>query len=151
MRLYMDVSSLNRPFDDQAQLRVRLEAEAVQAIFRQVERGFWAHISSEMAEMEIRAMPDEQRRARVALLLPEKSAIVRLTAGIWKRARELVRIGFKAADAVHLAAAEAGRAGVFLTCDDRLSRRARRNRRKLRVAVANPLEWMKEISNGHDS
>jgi hypothetical protein len=60
-------------------------------------------------------MPDHQRRARVALLLPEESAIVKLVPRVWERARVLVGIGFKAADAVHLAAAEAGRAGVFLT------------------------------------
>jgi predicted nucleic acid-binding protein len=151
MTIYMDVSCLNRPFDDQSQLRVRLEAEAIQAVFRQLEGGFWNHISSEMAEIEIRAMPDVQRQARVGLLLPRKSAIVRLTKGVWKRAHELVRIGFKAADAVHLAAAEAGGAGVFLSCDDRLCRRARRFRRVLRVTVANPLEWMKEAGNGHDA
>jgi predicted nucleic acid-binding protein len=67
----------------------------------------------------------------------------------WERARELVRLGFKAADAVHLAAAEAGRAGVFLTCDDRLYRRGRRYRQRLQVA--NPLEWMKEVTDGNDA
>ena len=29
MKIYLDVSCLNRPFDDQTQPRVRLEAEAV--------------------------------------------------------------------------------------------------------------------------
>jgi hypothetical protein len=28
MRVYLDVCSFNRPFDDQSQLRIRLEAEA---------------------------------------------------------------------------------------------------------------------------
>ena len=28
MRIYLDVCSFNRPFDDQSQLRIRLEAEA---------------------------------------------------------------------------------------------------------------------------
>jgi predicted nucleic acid-binding protein len=104
-----------------------------------------------MAEIEIRAMSDERRRARVALLLPDRSAIVTLTVAIWERARELVRMGFKAADAVHLAAAEIGGADVFLSCDDRLCRRARRYRRRLRIEVANPLDWMKENADGHDA
>jgi predicted nucleic acid-binding protein len=147
----VDASCLNRPFDDQSQLRVRLEAEAVQAIFRQVDGGFWDQVSSEMAEIEIRATLDVRRRSRVELLLPAKSAIVRLTPAVWRRARALVRLGFGAADAVHLAAAEAGRAGVFPTCDDRLCRRARRFRGQLRVTVANPLEWMKEVGDGHDA
>ena len=151
MRVYLDVSCLNRPFDEQRQVRIRLEAEAVLAVFQQMESGFWSHVSSEMAEIAIRAMSDDGRRARVALLLPEKSAIVRLAPAIWQRARALVRLGFKAADAVHLAAAELGQAGVFLTCDDRLLRRARRHHRKLQVQVANPLDVMKEIGDVEDA
>jgi len=96
-------------------------------------------------------MPDAERAARVGLLLPEKSAIVTLSPPVWKRARELVGLGFKAADAVHLAAVEARRAAVFLTCDDRLLRRARRFCRQLQVTVANPLEWIKEAGNGDDA
>ncbi len=40
-------------------------------------------------------------------------------------------------------------ADVFLSCDDRLVRLARRRRDQLLVRVANPLEWITEI--GHDS
>ena len=50
-----------------------------------------------------------------------------------------------------IAAAEAGNVGVFLTCDDRLLRCAKRNRHRLRVQVANPLDWLKEIGNGNDA
>jgi len=151
VRIYLDVSCLNRPFDDQSQPRIRLEAEAVQTILKQIQNGFWTHSSSEMAEIEILAIPDSDRRTRVALLLPEKSAIVRLVPGIWERSAELGTMGFKAADAMHVAAAEAARAGVFLTCDDRLNRCAQRNRRQLRVQVANPLEWLKEVADGNDA
>ncbi len=72
MRIYLDVSCLNRPFDDQTQVRIRLESEAVLAILHQMEGGFWSHISSGMAEIEIRANRDEQRRAQVALLCRKK-------------------------------------------------------------------------------
>lgn len=71
VRSYLDVSCLNRPFDDQLQLRRRLESEAVITILGQIERGFWTQVSSRMAEQEIEAMPDENRRQQVALLLPE--------------------------------------------------------------------------------
>jgi predicted nucleic acid-binding protein len=151
MRIYLDVSCLNRPFDDQSQPRIRLESEAVLTILQEMQRGFWTQISSEMADIEIQANPDGERRAQVALLLPDKNAKVKLTTGIWTRADELQRLGFKPADAVHIAAAEAGRAGVFLSCDDRLCRCAKRNKRQLKVDVANPLEWLKEVGNGNDA
>jgi hypothetical protein len=151
MRVYLDVSCLNRPFDDQGQTRIRLESEAVLAIVQQFESGFWTQISSEMAEIEIQANPDATRRQQVALLLPAKDAILRLTPAIWARGEELEEMGFKPADAIHLAAAEIGRAGIFLSCDDRLCRCAKRNKRRLRVEVANPLDWLKEVGHGHDA
>ncbi len=76
---------------------------------------------------------------------------MRLVPSIWERAEELEKLGFKAADAVHIAAAEAGRVGVFLSCDDRLCRCAKRNKRNLKIEIANPLNWLQEIGHGHDA
>lgn len=76
---------------------------------------------------------------------------MKLDAAIWERAEELETMGFKTADAVHVAAAEAGRAGVFLSCDDRLCRCAKRNRRRLHVDVLNPLDWLREVGYGDDA
>jgi hypothetical protein len=74
VRIYLDVSCLNRPFDDQNQTRIRLEAEAVTLILENCGREEWEQISSEMADIEIDAMTDSDRRARVWLLLPEGKA-----------------------------------------------------------------------------
>lgn len=79
MRIYLDVSCLNRPYDDQGQVRIRLEAEATTAILGKCERGEWQQVSSEMARIEIDAMPDADRRARVHLLLPDPKLLLKLT------------------------------------------------------------------------
>lgn len=39
--VYLDVCCFNRPYDDQTQDRVRLEAEAVLLILRRIEAGEW--------------------------------------------------------------------------------------------------------------
>lgn len=39
MRLYIDVSCFNRPFDDQGQERIRRETEAVFAVLRRIVEG----------------------------------------------------------------------------------------------------------------
>lgn len=77
MRIYLNVSCLNRPFDDQEQARIRLEAAAVGMIFERADEGRWVHVSSEMAHIEIEANPNPTRRERVRLLLPEPGNIVR--------------------------------------------------------------------------
>ena len=50
-----------------------------------------------------------------------------------------------AADAVHVAAAEAMTADVLLSCDDQMCRAARRNQSRLKVRVINPLTWIQEL------
>ncbi len=73
----------------------------------------------------------------------------KFTDDLFARGATLETLGFKPADAVHVAAAEALAADVFLSCDDRLVRLARRRRDQLKVQVANPLDWLREI--GHDA
>jgi predicted nucleic acid-binding protein len=149
--VYLDVSCLNRPFDDQHQPRIRLEAEVVLLILERVDSGLYRHVSSQIAEIEVAAMQDPERRRRVAALLPARAGRIRLTPALFVRAAELERLGFKPADALHVAAAESLRADVLLSCDDRLCRRAVARRARLGVAVANPLAWMKEVSDAPDA
>jgi predicted nucleic acid-binding protein len=151
VKIYFDVSCLNRPFDDQRQTRVRLEAEAVTLILEQIDDGRWQQVSSQMADIEIAAGADAERRRRVASLLPARKDRAVLTKDIFARAAGLERLGFKPADAVHIAAAESIGADVLLSCDDRLCRRARRVRARLGVRVANPLSWMQENPDAPDA
>ncbi len=87
MKIYLDVSCLNRPFDDQTQVRIRLEAEAVLLILERFDDGAWQPVSSEMAAIEIEAIPDGDRRARVRLLLPEEKSILKITPDVWRARR----------------------------------------------------------------
>jgi predicted nucleic acid-binding protein len=151
VKIYLDVSCLNRPFDDQTQARIRLEAEAIALILEQCEQGSWQQVFSEMAKIEIDAIPDTDRRARVQLLLPHPKSMLKLSEAIYARAAKLETMGFKPADAVHVAAAEALEADVFLSCDDRLCRLAKRRQTLLTVRVANPLDWLKEIGRDFNS
>jgi hypothetical protein len=151
LKLYLNVSCLHRPFDDQEQARIRLEAAAVGMILERVDEGRWTHVSSEMACIEIEANPDSKRRARVRLLLPEPRNLVMLTPAIFTRGAALELLGFKPADAVHVAAAEKAAADVLLSCDDRFCRTAKRHSPQLRVAVRNPLDWFDEVEHATDS
>jgi predicted nucleic acid-binding protein len=80
--------------------------------------------------------------------LPDKKGTLQLSDEVFARAETLASLGFGRADAVHVAAAEFLNADVLLSCDDRMCRLARRRQAKLKVHVANPVDWLKEI--GHD-
>lgn len=142
--IYFDACCLNRPFDDQTQDRIRLEAEAVLLILSHVHRGEWRWISSEVLDFEIEQIPDAERRRRVQVLTRSAVGAVVMDDAVVKRGSELEAIGFRALDALHLACAEAAGTEVFLTTDDGLLRRARRVSEQLRVRVENPLTWLKE-------
>jgi hypothetical protein len=113
LKVYLDVCCLNRPFDDPEQARIRLEAAAIERIIRAIDRGTLIQVASTMSLIEIAAIRDRARRSRVRQLLPPKREITKLTAALQKRAQSLRGFGFTAADAVHLASAEAGGAAVF--------------------------------------
>ena len=82
-------------------------------------------------------------------LLPER--VPEVTAEMLGRAEILVASGLGAADAVHVAAAEALGADVLLTCDDRLVRRCRSLADRCTVRVKNPVPWIEEQSRDQNA
>ena len=123
MRLYLDTSVLNRPFDDQKQPRIWLETLAFSLVLSLIETGEAELISSPIHTLENIRSPLAVRRLWVGRCLRLATHPVPLTEAIRTRARQLAATGQKPLDALHLACAEAAGADCFLTCDDRLMRR----------------------------
>ena len=146
MKIYLDVCCLNRPFDDQRQDRVRLEAEAVLLILSHVQAGDWQWISSEAMGFEIEQASDSERKERIKLLLTQVQRTILVEQAEETRARQLETLGVHTFDALHLACAESGKVDVFLTTDDRLLRLAVRQANQMRVKVQNPLTWLREVT-----
>jgi len=67
MKVYFDVCCLNRPFDDQSQGRIHLEAEAVLTVLKYVDSGDWISVSSDTIVYEINNTEDIERRNRLLL------------------------------------------------------------------------------------
>ncbi len=146
MRFYLDACCLNRPFDDQTQQRIRLETEAVLLVLASVHSETNSLIHSQALELEIDKNPDADRKEKLAHLLKLATSYVRLSPGVVERARILHALGFAGFDSLHLACAEADKADMLFTTDDRLLRRARRFAADLRVQAQNPLEWFAEMN-----
>ena len=145
MKIYLDTCSLNRPFDDQGQERIRLETESVMIILARLQRKEWIWLGSQVLEIEIDRAPDADQRSRLKRIAGYMVQVVAIGQKELNRASELEKLGFSGFDAVHLACAESGGADIFLSTDDRLLKRAKRFAKKIHVKVANPLDWMKEM------
>jgi predicted nucleic acid-binding protein len=137
-RVYLDVCSLKRPFDDQRQPRVREEAAAVAAIVARAEAGEIALVRSPAHLVENDANPREDRRLAAALWIDGAAVDAPLDTEVEVRAGELVALGFTPLDALHLAFAERAGARWFVTCDDGLLKRAGRLGNALRTVVVAP-------------
>jgi predicted nucleic acid-binding protein len=145
-RVYLDTCCLNRPFDDPRSDRVRLEAAAMLIVLARIGTGDWQWIASEVLSYEVEQAPDSARRFQIQSLLQDASQVVLVEQAEIDRGEQLESLGFHDYDALHLACAESGAADVFLTTDDRLLRRASRYSAEIGVRVANPLDWLSEVT-----
>lgn len=145
MKIYLDVCCLNRPFDDQTQDRIHLEAESVLAIVRHVEESEWQWVSSDAVAYEISNTPNEERQERLWSLESRASDILDLTDSILEHAEDIQALGFTTYDALHLAFASSISVDAFLSTDDKLIKRAKRYPEKIKITVANPLAWLQEV------
>jgi predicted nucleic acid-binding protein len=108
--------------------------------------GEWTLLTSEVIESELRQTPDTQRVALIMAALAIAAEKALWDSALKQRAVELVTLGLKPFDAVHLASAEAIAADVFLTTDDRLIRKAIRYQTSLNVLVSNPVTWLLNLT-----
>jgi predicted nucleic acid-binding protein len=145
--IYLDVCCFNRPFDDLTQERIRLEAEAVLLILERCQSGSLNLLGSEALDFEIARIADAVKKQKVLSLNSLAASRIQISEEVANRARDLQEYGFHSLDSLHLACAEAGNADIFLTTDDRLLRRAIRNRDIVRVTSANPVLWLMETTD----
>jgi predicted nucleic acid-binding protein len=142
VKVYLDASALNRPFDDQQLARNRLETEAVLAILEWIESGEIKLVGSAVLVYENRMSPLVERREYVATYLDLAATSVTADPALLDRAKAIEAQGIKPLDALHLASAERGRAEWFVTCDDRILKRARRGKLGIRATIGTPIEFV---------
>jgi predicted nucleic acid-binding protein len=141
VRIYLDACCISRLTDDQSQLRVREEAEAIERILRQVRRGSLEWITSEALDDEVGRIPSMERRIEAQTLLSFASARIEIDDKIIHRAGVLNQLGYGLYDALHISAAESASVDVLLSTDDRLIQRAMRGVGLPRILIQNPVSW----------
>jgi len=138
-KLYLDVCTLCRPFDNQYGMRVRLETDSYFLIMQAIQNGTYELLYSKVHEKEIAAISDLLERTEIIETIYQngKQCTGNFLA-IRKRADKLVCAGLGIADAAHIAFAEVN-ADYFISCDDRLIKRSKRE--KVGVIVMTPVEF----------
>ena len=143
MRVYLDNCCFNRPFDDQRQTRVRLEAEAKLCIQEHIRSGTLDLAWSYILDFENAANPFEERRTTISGWRHYATIDVEETVSILQAANTLVGFGLKAKDALHIACAIAGECAYFLTTDDIILRRGEDVQN---ITVLDPTAFVREMN-----
>ena len=123
MRIYLDNCCFNRPYDDQRQLSVSLDAQAKIYIQDKIKSGELELATSFVLNYENSQNPYPSRKQSIGQFINEyssvhigRSAREQLEPLIW----DIMATGIKVKDAAHVASAVLAGCKFFLTTDKRL-------------------------------
>jgi len=147
MRIYLDNCCFNRPFDNQLQLRIRLETEAKLEIQKSIAEHRHELIWSYILDLENNANPFDQRKKAIQRWKHIALAHVVETDDILKQASQFQKKGINPKDALHLACAVSSQCHYFLSTDDYLIKKA--------ISIANikvmdPIAFITEEERNRD-
>ncbi len=143
MKIYLDICCFNRPFDDQSQLRIRLESEAKLKIQEDVRSGTYKLIWSYILDYENSKNPFQERREQIAKWRAYSEEDTEEDGEIVALATQVSQHGIKKIDSLHIACAIRAKADYFLTTDDGVLKKATSIQN---VRITDPIGFIKEVS-----
>ena len=143
MKIYLDNCCFNRPFDDQSQLRIRLESEAKLQIQEDIRSGLYKLIWSYILDYENNNNPFQERQEQIAKWRMYSEEDIEEDEEIVKVAAMMNLHGIKKIDSLHIACAIKAKAEYFLTTDDGVLKKARIIKD---IEITDPIGFIKEVS-----
>ena len=136
-RIYFDNCSFNRPFDDQCQIVVRLEADAKLHIQTLVKDQKLELVWSFVLDYENSFNPFADKRDRIQAWRNLATHYCDFSTQILTKAASLMQLGLKQADASHIACAILSHVDYFITTDKRIL-----NKNITEICVVNPMTFV---------
>jgi len=139
MKIYLDNCSYNRPFDDQSQIRIRLETEAKLYVQASVHDGRFSLCWSFVLDYENGKNPYEEKHSAIVPWKEISEDFCPPSETVLQRGKDIMKLGIKNVDALHIACAIERRCDYFITTDDRLV-----NKNIREIKVINPIDFVRE-------
>ena len=139
MRLYLDICTFNRPFDDQNQLKIKLETEAKLFIQQGIKNGIYELVWSYILEYENSQNKYDDRRN--AILSWKNIAKIYCIENdeIIEYAENLKKKNIRTKDALHIACSVYTKSNYFITTDRQLF-----NLKLNDIRIINPMTLLNE-------
>ena len=142
VRIYLDNCCYNRPYDNQSQLTIVLEAQAKLCIQNKIKCGDYELVTSETLRFEVANCPIDFRKSVINDFI-EKYSSLHVGSGaasmVKNMAREIVATGVKYKDACHIASALIANCSYLISTDKRLLKY-----KNDRIKLVNPIEFVRE-------
>ena len=143
MKIYLDNCCFNRPFDDQSQLRILLEAEAKLRIQENVRSGTFELVWSYILDYENSQNPFRERREQIIKWQSYCDEDVEESKEVLNIASMIMKHGIKKLDSLHLACATKAKTDYFITTDDAIIKKALHIQN---IHIVDPIGFIKEVS-----
>jgi hypothetical protein len=115
MKIYLDNCCFNRPFDDQSQLRIRLESEAKLKIQEDIRAGIHGLVWSYILDYENIRNPFQERKWQISKWRNYAKDNIEENAELIEIANRILTTGATKIDALHIACAIMANSDYFLT------------------------------------
>lgn len=145
LKIYLDNCCYNRPYDDQSQIRISLEAQAKIYIQTMIETGNFKLVSSYILIYENSRNRIETKRKAIEQFIKDNTAIYiddSYSEEVEHVAIEIQQTGVKSADAIHVACAILAKCDFFITTDDRLLKY-----KSDLISIVDPVEFIRKIGS----
>jgi len=140
LKIYLDNCSYNRPFDNQSQMKIRLETEAKLYIQSGIREKRYLLAWSYMLDYENGMNPYEEKRNAIAPWKEIADDYCPSSNDIFASGYELMEYGIKAKDALHIACAIKSGCAYFITTDNKLTNKTLAN-----IKIINPIDFIREV------
>lgn len=143
MRIYLDNCSYNRPYDDQTQMRISLEAQAKLHIQDMVRQRNLELVTSYVLDYENSKNRSLQKKIAIKKFMEDYAAIYvsnQNEEAIKECAQKIMETGIKEKDAYHVACAMMAECKFFITTDDRLLKYQNQQ-----ILLVTPCEFIRQM------
>ena len=145
MRLYIDVCCYSRLYDDQTQVKIYMESEAILNIINISKKNNDEIIGSPALDLEIEQIADAEKRNKIKYfykMIETEKAVYNINIYNWvKEISEQTKI--KTLDRFHLSFAENSNADILLTTDAKFENAC--SKMNLKIKVINPIKYLMEV------
>jgi predicted nucleic acid-binding protein len=145
MKVYLDNCTYNRPFDNQGQIRISLEAQAKLHIQRLIIDKKLELVYSYLSVYENSENPNSEHRNSIRNFFSYAVECIDIGKAdvIEARAEEIKKWKIKSNDSIHLACAIEAKCDYFITTDDGILN----NYRATDIRVCDPIDFISEVEN----